>query len=124
MAIPNAFGEFIKKKRIERGVTLRQFCRDNGFDWGNISRLERGKAKPPQSDFGRNRYAFALGLRPNSEEWREFTDLAFICAGRIPDYVMSDEELLPKLLVILRTISGEPLSREKLLALAEEIRRT
>ena len=123
MAIPNIFGEFIKKKRIEMEWTLRQFCQDNGFDVGNTSRMERGKSKPPQSKAVQERYASALGLTEGTEDWREFMDLASICAGHIPGYVMSDEELLPKLPVIFNTLSGNPLSRDKLLALAEEIRR-
>jgi len=27
-----AFGDFFKRKRMELGLTLREFCRKNGFD--------------------------------------------------------------------------------------------
>ena len=35
------FGEFFKQKRIVLGMTLRQFCAENGLDPGNISKIER-----------------------------------------------------------------------------------
>ncbi len=43
------FGEYFKKKRLEIGKTLRQFCLENGLDPGNISKIERGILRPPQS---------------------------------------------------------------------------
>ena len=123
MTAGNAFGEFAKKKRLSLGVSLRQFCRDNGFDWGNISRMERGVSDPPKSREVQERYARALELEEGSEEWQTFLDLADICAGNIPQRIMSDEELVPKLPLVFRTLDGQKLTPEKLRELAEMIRR-
>ena len=41
------------------GLTLREFCRRNGFDPGNVSRLERGLVPPPQT-----RHFWSLTPRP------------------------------------------------------------
>lgn len=41
------FGDFFKEKRIQKGFTLRGFCKAHGLDPGNISKLERGMLPPP-----------------------------------------------------------------------------
>ena len=35
------FGNFFKEKRIEKGHTLREFCKIYHLDAGNISKMER-----------------------------------------------------------------------------------
>ena len=57
------FGEFFKNRRIALKMTLRQFCRDNSLDPGNISRLERGLLPPPQGRETLESYAKLLKLR-------------------------------------------------------------
>lgn len=118
-----AFGELFKQLRIESGQTLRQFCVKHGFDPGNISKLERGLLAPPQSVDKLEAYARALRLTEGSKQWQEFIDLGLACAGQIPRDVLTDEELLPKLPLLLRTVSGKKLSREQLEGLIETIRR-
>ncbi len=118
-----AFGELFKQLRIESGQTLRQFCVKHEYDPGNISKLERGLLSPPQSVEKLEQYARALGLGEASEQWQEFVDLGLACAGQIPGDVLMDEELVPKLPLLLRTVSGKKLSREQLESLIETIRR-
>ncbi|HUW57875.1 MAG TPA: helix-turn-helix transcriptional regulator [Planctomycetota bacterium] len=123
MTAGNEFGKFAKEKRLSLGVSLRQFCRNNGLDWGNISRIERGVSPPPKSREVQERYARALQMEEGSEDWQTFLDLADICAGNIPQRVMSDEELVAKLPMVFRTIGGKALTPEKLRELTEMIRK-
>ncbi len=117
-----SFSGFVKSRRLKLGVSLREFCRENGLDVGNMSRMERGLCDPPKAKAAQQRLARALQLTENSDDWNTFVELAAISAGRIPSGVMSDKELLPKLPLFFRTVQGKRLSREQLQQLAELIR--
>jgi transcriptional regulator with XRE-family HTH domain len=119
-----AFGQLFKRLRVEKRMTLREFCLKNHYDPGNISKLERGRLAPPQSDEKLKGYARALGIREGSDQEREFIDLGQACAGQIPDEIMSDEELVAHLPLFLRTVKGKRLSEETLNELIEVIRRS
>jgi len=118
------FGEFFKKKRTEKGLTLRSFCLPNGFDPGNISKMERGLLAPPNSRDKLEEYAKALGLRPGSDDWLEFFDRAAACKGEIPLEIMNDAQLVQKLPLIFRTIRGKKVTDKQLEELAELIRKS
>jgi len=122
VGVNNAFGEFFKGMRLRQGMSLRQFCIEHGLDAGNISRIERGVAAPPQSREKLEEYAGYLNIEPDSDEWYNFFDYAAAAAGRIPQDVMSDEELVRKLPVVFRTLRGQKLSAKQLKELAESIR--
>lgn len=122
MGTGNAFGEFFKKKRLDLGLTLRAFCRENSFDVGNTSKIERGLLSPPKTAAALGSYAEALGLKEGSEDWRTFFELAEISAGRIPERIMNDAELVAKLPLVFRTIEGKKLTEKQLQELAEVIR--
>ena len=62
MSTSKSFGAFFRAKRKALGLTLREFCRRNGFDPGNVSRLERGLVPPPQARQLLESYAKALKL--------------------------------------------------------------
>jgi transcriptional regulator with XRE-family HTH domain len=109
--------------RAKRGFSLRAFCLANGFDPGNISRLERGLLPPPESREKLEAYAKALRLKKGSDEWYTFFDLAAAERGRIPEDVLSDEELVSKLPVLFRTLRGQRVDDEALDDLVERIRR-
>ena len=53
-----------------------EFCRQNGLDPGNVSRLERGLLPAPRSSEILHAYAEALKLDPKSDDWRTFQALA------------------------------------------------
>lgn len=72
----NQFGRFFRQRRTALGLNLSEFCRRNGFDKGNISRLERGLTKPPASPDLLKTYAHALQLQPDSIEWSQFMERA------------------------------------------------
>jgi len=120
----NMFGRFFRKKRLETGRSLRQFCLDHGLDPGNISRIERGLAPPPQSREKLEEYAHHLGILHDSDDWYDFFDCAAASTGRIPSDVMSDKELVKKLPVVFRTLRGQRLSPDQLRDFAEFVRRS
>lgn len=120
----NAFGKLLKKLRIAKGVTLREFCQTNGIDPGNYSRLERGLFPPPQKETLLEKYALALGLKRVSDDWLEFFDLAAASRGEIPKDILSDEEVVEKLPVLFRTLRASAVSPDKLDDLVEKIRRS
>lgn len=115
------FGEFFKKKRLELGLSLRQFCLKHGLDPGNISKLERGRLAPPQHD-KLDHYARLLGLEKGSDDWYHFFDLAAAEAGRIPKDILDDQEVVEKLPILFRTLRGEKIPDERLADLVKKIR--
>lgn len=119
-----AFGELFKRHRLSTGQTLRGFCIRNGFDAGNISKMERGLLPPPQSEEKLRKYAEALKIPEGSEQFRDFIDLGLSCAGQLSKDILADEELVSKLPALLRTVSGKKLTTAELDQLIDEIRRT
>jgi transcriptional regulator with XRE-family HTH domain len=117
------FGEFFKRKRIKLRKTLRQFCLENAFDPGNLSKLERGLLPPPTSSDKIEQYAKALKIKKGSNEWYEFFDLARVSAGRIPKEIFSDKEVLSKLPIVFRTLKGQKLTKEQLTELVKELKK-
>ena len=117
------FGDFFKAKRIALGKTLRNFCTENDLDPGNVSKLERGLISPPVSSEKLEQYARCLGIKKGSDDWFNFFDLASACAGRIPDEIQSDEELLSKMPLVFRTLRGQKLTSEQLDLLIEKLRK-
>jgi transcriptional regulator with XRE-family HTH domain len=122
MSDEEKFGKFFKEKRMALGFTLREFCRENGFDPGNISKLERGILPPPQGEEQRIRYAKALKIRTGSDDWLKFFDYAAAASGQVPYDIMNDERLLAKLPLLFRTVRGADLSREELEKMIDELR--
>lgn len=108
------FGEYFKKLRLKSKVTLRQFCVDNGFDPGNISKLERGLMLPPRSEEKLDHYAAALGIKKGSDEYIEFLDLAASAHMTLSIKEITDQQLIEKLPVLFRTVDNKDLTPEKL----------
>ncbi len=106
------FGAFFKKRRMALGLTLREFCHENGLDAGNLSRLERGLMPPPQGA-KLAAYAETLGLKEGSDDWYEFFDLAAAERGRIPEDLKT-KEVLDKLPILFRTLRGQKVPDDKL----------
>ncbi len=117
-----SFGETVKKLRIIRKQTLRQFCFEFGHDPSNWSKIERGANPPPKDETTLARWAADLGLKTGTPEWIDFMDQAAISRGQIPKDLMSNEKLVEKLPVFFRTVRGAELDNEKLDALIETIR--
>ncbi len=95
-----SFGNYFKKCRIAKKITLRSFCKQNNFDPTNISKIERGMIPPPKNKI--IEYAVALGLQPEQNEWLEFMKRASAEIGDTPK-ILSDEEVIEKLPVFSKT---------------------
>ncbi len=117
------FEELFSAKRKALGKTLREFCRENGFDAGNISKIERGILTPPQSKEKRLQYASALGIKEGSDDWLEFCDLATISAGKIPTGIVSDKELMAEVPILFRSIRKEGVEKAKIQELLKALKK-
>lgn len=119
----STFGSYFKELRTRKGWSLRRFCERNGYDPGNISRLERGVFPPPESPQKLREYAKALGLKQGGEEWIDFFDRAAAARGQIPADFVADEKLVRRLPVLFRTLRGRKVTAENLDRLVEMIRK-
>lgn len=115
------FGDFFKARRIALGFTLRQFCLDNKLDPGNMSKLERGLFPPPQHE-KLEEYAKLLQLKEGSDDWYKFFDLAAAEAGKIPQDILTNEEVVKKLPILFRTLRGKKIPDEKLNRLVRKLK--
>ena len=118
------FGPYLKQLRMQRRITLREFCRLAKADPGNISRIERGVLPPPQDRDILERYAKALELQAGSDESYRFFDFAAADCGLVPRDIMEKEEVVKVLPVLFRTLRNEKPSEEDLDRLIEKLRRS
>lgn len=116
------FGTYFAQLRRERSITLRGFCRDHGFEPGNLSKIERGRLQAPTKD-RLSEYTAALGLDEGSDEWLTLHDLAYAERGHIPPDLLSDEQVAPLLPRLFRSLRGETPDEETLHLLVERIRK-
>lgn len=118
------FGEFLRGKRLSLGKGLRSFCKQYGLDFANYSKIERGIIPPPSNE-KLAKYAEFLQIEKNSTEWLELFDLACIARGKIPDYVLQNEEFVECLPLLFRKAdTGEHYTKEELLVLADEFKKS
>lgn len=117
------FGEFFRVKRIDLGVTLREFCERYGYDPGNISRLERNILPPTLDDEKLAGYAAALKISRDGEEWVEFCDLAHTAKGMIPNDLKDDKNTTGLLPAFFRTMRNKKLDKDKLEKLVELLKK-
>ena len=108
------FGEFIKERRIAKGISLREFCKRLEIDASNWSKVERGVLAPPQDEERLKDIARALDIKFRSALWKEMKDKANIDAGIIPEDILSDEKVLNSLPIFFRTIRSEKPTPEDL----------
>ena len=114
------FGEFIKERRINKGISLREFCKRVEIDASNWSKVERGLLAPPQDEERLRKIARVLDIKFGSALWKEMKDKANIDAGIIPNDILSDEKVLNSLPMFFRTIRSEkptPEDLDKLIAM-------
>jgi len=117
------FGEFIKERRINKGITLREFCRLIETDASNWSKVERGLLSPPQDEEKLKKIAHVLDIEIGSETWKAMKDKAQIDAGIIPEDILSDKETVKSLPMFFRTIRSEKPTPEELDHLIQIIRK-
>jgi transcriptional regulator with XRE-family HTH domain len=117
------FGEFIKQKRLEKDLSLREFCRQLDEDASNWSKVERGIIGPPQDRGKLRKIAAILGISERSDAWKELTDVASVGAGIIPEYIMLDKKIVDTLPVFFRTIGSVKPTKEEIEELIKTIKR-
>ena len=94
------FGEFVRDLRIEKILTLREFCRLTNLDPSNWSKIERGLAPPPKSKHILQGIAETLNIEEGSEEYNTLFDLAVI--SHIPTDLVSNQSVVNKLPVFFQ----------------------
>jgi transcriptional regulator with XRE-family HTH domain len=117
------YGEFVRELRSRKRITLREFCRENGIDASNWSKIERGDLPAPQYRAELERYAIALGLKEGEDEWYRFFDLASLDRGKLPEDILNNEELVDALPVFFKTFRGQKHENEDLDKIIEFIRK-
>lgn len=117
------FGFFVKEKRLKGGLTLREFCRQLGEDASNWSKIEREKLSPPQSEEKLEKIASILNIKKDSEDWNKLFDYAATENGRIPNYIMSEKELVNSLPIFFRTVGSTKPTPEELQDLINNLKK-
>jgi transcriptional regulator with XRE-family HTH domain len=119
--ITNMFTETIKSLRLQKRLTLRDFCQQVGLDPSNWSKVERG-VNPPPSDVGLlERLADFFGLA--GADKLAFLDAAALQRREIPADVADNAILQKALPAFFRAARGHELTEAELKNLAEDIRK-
>lgn len=108
-----SFGQLLKSKREAKRIGLREVCRKVGFDPSNWSKIERGIIAPPNDVDTLSRWAIALGVEENSDEFHDFIEFAQIAQGIIPQ-ALPEKEMLVLLPAFFRTIRNEKPTKKDL----------
>ena len=108
------FGDFIKEKRLAQNLSLRSFCKAISEDPSNWSKVERGVLTPPKNEAKLKSIARVLKVKQGSTDWDRLKDLAAVDGGTIPDYIMSDKDLVNMLPAFFRTVGNERPTKEEL----------
>ena len=113
-------GEFIRSRRIKKGLTLRGFCLENDLDPAYVSRLERN-IFVPSKEGNLEKIAEALGIEKESEEWFDFFDLAHISRGEFPKDLKNNPAFIKSLPIFFRTVREKKPTKEDLEALVKAL---
>lgn len=93
------FGAYIKAKRIEKGITLREFSRKIDFVDTNWAKIENGKMRPflhLNRDELRKKLLIIsemLNIAPNSTEFKKLESWVYLDCQRIPGYVFESKHV-------------------------------
>jgi len=115
------FADTVKTLRLQKRVTLRDFCNQVGLDASNWSKVERG-INPPPGDVGvLERLADFFGL--TGSEKLSFLDEAALQRREIPADVADNVILQRSLPAFFRAARGHELTEAELTNLAQDIRK-
>lgn len=115
------FADTVKTLRLQKRVTLRDFCNQVGLDASNWSKVERG-INPPPGDVGvLERLADFFGL--SGSEKLSFLDEAALQRREIPSDVADNVILQRSLPAFFRAARGHELTEAELTNLAQDIRK-
>lgn len=116
------FGDMVRKRRKELRLGLRDAAERAEIDPGNLSKIERGRLKPPQDQHLLNRIARALEYDLDGREAEQLRDTAFAENGLVPPDILQGEAVASRLPLLLRSINNKQLDEEQLDRLIEKIR--
>ena len=115
------FNETVKSLRLQKRLTLRDFCEKVGLDPSNWSKVERG-VNPPPGDIGvLERLAEFFGL--SGSEKLSFMDDASLQRNELPPDVADNLILQKALPAFFRAARGHELTEAELQCFAEDIRK-
>lgn len=117
----NAFGEFVREKRLALGLSMRSFAREVGMQPSNYCNIENGVLPPPSED-GVKKIAAVLRFEHASSDYVKLLDLAAEARREVPADIATmvrENELIPAL---LRTVESERVSDERLRGIIEDLR--
>jgi|GEM_PF-504982 len=114
------FGDYVRKERLDRNMSLRQFAKDCGFQPSNYCHVENGTLNPTPVQV--EKIATVFGFEEGSDSYRKLLDLAAKArkgvASDLQKLIESDK-LIPAL---LRTVEDENVSPEDLRKIIEGIK--
>lgn len=96
----NTFGSFVKHKRVCKKTSLRSFCKEINSDPSDWSRIERDLQPAPQNTTKLYLISDKLDLSP--EDTDELLMLARLSAGRLPDSIRNNPDIMPFLPILLK----------------------
>ena len=114
------FSAFLKRKRLEKGLGLREFARIIDMQPSNYCSVESGSLPPPSNRL--DTMISALEIRKGSADYHTFMDLASETRDEIPPDIIElikSNSLIPSM---LRTIEDTELKPAQLKRLIEDIR--
>ena len=115
------FNDTVKKLRIEKRLTLRDFCAAVGFDPSNWSKVERGINPPPGDVQVLEKLANFFGLEGSTK--LSFIDEAALQRNEIPADIADNAILQKALPAFFRAARGHELTKEELDSLSEDIKK-
>lgn len=115
------FNETVKSLRIQKRLTLRDFCEQVGLDASNWSKVERGVNPPPGDVAVLERLAGFFGL--TGDKKLDFMDSAALQRKEIPPDVADSAILQKALPAFFRAARGHELTEKELKNLAADIRK-
>src|SRR6478609_6352008 len=114
------FSEFVKARRLDARLTLRELCRELRIDPSNWSKVERGVMPPIENPDFLARLAEVLKLDAGAIQ--QLNDLASISRGQIP-VDLQQEKILEKMPAFFRAIRGQEYDENDLRGMIAEVRR-
>lgn len=108
------FGDFVKNRRAELEIGLREFCEQLGYDPSNWSKIERGIFQPPQDRELLERVGKVLQLSDNLAALQEMHDKADLDRGQLPKDITEDTYVMSMLPAVMRTIRETKPSSEEI----------
>ncbi len=115
------FSDTVKALRLEKRLTLRDFCERAGLDPSNWSKVERGINPPPGDVKTLERLAGFFGLAGAKK--LAFMDEAALQRNEIPADVADNVILQKALPAFFRAARGHELTEAELKNLAADIRK-